>query len=153
MSIIKLDVSTSPDPPTAVLQLDASPKSLGISVASLDLSFGVKPATGTIVGGAIAGAIVGLFAGPAGALLGGAGGVAAVEGIAALTQNALNDSVPSKVKDTVKTKGTKSFSKPIGFTINIPHVDVEIEVEAESLSLGTDSHNEMLMAYGQVKVT
>ena len=79
MGLITYDVSIDPAAPQVNITIGATASSITVTINSIgDFSVSAKPSPGTIVAGAIAGAIVGSFLGPAGALLGGGGGVGVV---------------------------------------------------------------------------
>lgn len=147
MALINYDVSTTPADPEVTIQLALTADSVGATISSLNgATVSVSPSTGTIVAGAVAGSIVGLFGGVAGALLGGGTGVAAVYAVGDLLQSGINSALGS---DVVGQGFTQKFDNNIGYSYVVE--GVTITVTAATLSLSTS--NGMLMASGTVTVS
>lgn len=146
-AIINFDVSIDPAAPAVTLAVSADPRTITVKVDSIgDFSVSVKPSTGTIVAGALAGGIVGLFGGPAGALLGGGAGVGAVQGVAKL----IGDKLPGLIRDGVTGKEFKqTLDAPIGYAFEVE--GVAVKVTAQTLSL--DTFQGMLLARATVAVS
>ncbi|HEY3364149.1 MAG TPA: hypothetical protein VGK74_03720 [Symbiobacteriaceae bacterium] len=147
MGLINYDVTVTPDKPQVFLNVSATPTSLTVKVDHLgDFSLKVAPTAGTIAGGVVSGVIVGFFTGgPAGALLGGAGGAAALEGAGALLSTKMHDGVQEGVKGQGKTI---DFGQPIGYSLPVGEVTVNVSLKTLALS----TYNGMLMATGDVQV-
>jgi predicted RecA/RadA family phage recombinase len=150
MGFINFDVVVI-SPPEVDFSVSATPTALTIGVDEIkNLSLNVLPGPGVIVAGAIAGAILAVFSGPAGSAL----TVTVVFAVATLLKQRLEDGIKNYLKGKTKTIEFSKSAEPIGYTISlkeIADVDVDIRVTAETLQLST--YNGMLMATGTVKVS
>jgi hypothetical protein len=146
MGFINYDISINPGTPVVDLSISATPSSLTVKIDQLgDCTVKANPSTGTIVGGAIAGGILGLFAGPAGALLGGGAGVGTVYAVGELIQKGIQDGI----HDGIKGKEQKiDFGETLGYSMDVAGVKVSLTLQSLNLS----TFNGMLLATGDVKV-
>lgn len=146
MGFISYDISINPGKPVVDLSISATPNDLTVKVDQLgDCKIKATPSTGTIVGGAIAGSILGLFAGPAGALLGGGAGVGTVYAVGELIQSGIQDGLHNGIKGKEKKI---EFGSPLGYSLDVAGVKVNLTVQTLNLS----TYNGMLLATGDVKV-
>lgn len=108
MTLINYDVNVNPPKPTVTLGISTElkpsatdsnqPQDLWITVAveNIDLSVSVKPETGTVVGGAIAGFLLGPF--------GSALTVASLYGVGEFIQQQLDSQIPKGIKGKKKSR-------------------------------------------------
>jgi hypothetical protein len=151
MALISYDVSIDPSNPEVQLGISAVPSSITVEVENIgDYSLSVQPSTGTIVGGVVAGAILGGFLGlGVGALLGGSAGVGTVYAVGELIKSALQSGIGSGLKGQNISTDFYTPPHPLGYSIQVEGVDVKVEAATVKL----DTYNSMLMITGTVKVS
>jgi|GEM_PF-4781343 len=148
MSLISYDVKITDA--SLELGVGVTPDSLTVTLDKDDISFDVQPSTGTIVGGAVAGFIVGGFlSAGVGALFGGGAGVGTVYAVAALIKSGLESAVGDAVGGLFPY--TYSLGKPLGYSIELGDLGVTVGVTLASVDLGT--YDGMLLASGTVQVS
>lgn len=147
MGFITYDVSISPSTPKVDIGIQANASGLTVTMEGIgDLSIKAEPSPGTIVAGAISGAILGFFAGAAGTLLGGGAGVATVYAAGEFIASQME----SQIKDGVKGLScTVPFGEPLGYSLDVAGVKVGITLETLNLS----TFGGMLLATGETKVS
>lgn len=148
MALISYEISMDPPNPEVQISINLEsnqqtsvPENLLIKVEKLgDLSLSVKPSTGTIVGGAIAGTVLGGFVGTGLS-------VGAIYGAAELIKSEMESAIKSNL--TGKELARESLAGQLGYSFTVEGVVLKVTAKTANLS----TYNGMLMVDGTVDVS